>query len=292
MTRKWFVAAGLAAMLGLAGASLAAGMINIKGSDTCVNLVQRLAEVYMEKNRVPIAVTGGGSGTGIAALINGTIDVADSSREMKPEEIQQAKAQGFTPAEFTIAVDGLSIIVNKANPVKQLTTDEVGRIFKGEITNWSQVGGASRPITLYGRQSNSGTYAFLQEHVLKGDYSPHMNQMNGNAQIVEAVKRDVTAAGYCGVGYVEREAGRTLSVLKIAKAKGQTAYSPLEKSSVDSGAYPISRGLYQYTKGKPSGAVRDLIVWELSPAGQKVVAEEGFFTVGKAAMNKNAANLR
>ena len=118
MMRKWFVAAGLAAMLGLAGTALAAGMINIKGSDTCVNMVQRLAEVYMEKNRVPIAVTGGGSGTGIAALINGTIDVADASREMKPGEIQQAKAQGFTPAEFTIAVDDLSIIVNKANPVK------------------------------------------------------------------------------------------------------------------------------------------------------------------------------
>jgi phosphate transport system substrate-binding protein len=290
--RKWLVLGCLAVALGAAATGLAAGMINIKGSDTCVNLVQRLAEVYMQKSRVPLAVTGGGSGTGIAALINGTIDVADASREMKAAEVQQAQARGFTPAEFTIAVDGLSIIVNKANPVKQLNTNEVGRIFKGEVTNWSQVGGPDRPITLYGRQSNSGTYVFLQEHVLKGDYSQHMNQMNGNAQIVEAVKRDLSAIGYCGVGYVEREAGKTLTVLKVSKAKGQPAYSPLEKKNVDSGAYPISRGLYQYTKGKPAGAVRDFVVWELSPAGQKVVAEEGFFTVGKAAMARNMSNLK
>ncbi len=294
-SRRLRVAAALLALgaaLCAAGLAAAAGMINIKGSDTCVNLVQRLAEVYMETHRVPIAVTGGGSGAGLAALINGTIDLADASREIKEQEVELARARGVEPVEFTIAVDGLSIIVNRSNPVKQLTLEQVGRIFKGEITNWSELGGPRRPITLYGRQSNSGTYAFLQEHVLAADYSPRMNQMNGNAQIVEAVKRDLSGIGYAGVGYVEQASGRTINVLRIAKEKGQPAYSPLDKKSVESGAYPISRGLLQYTKGRPTGAIRDFIAWELSPAGQKVVAEEGFFPVGQQAMQQNLANLK
>jgi len=154
------------------------------------------------------------------------------------------------------------------------------------------VGGPRRPITLYGRQSNSGTYAFLQEHVLKGYYSPHMNQMNGNAQIVEAVGRDRSAIGYAGVGYVEAASGQTITVLSVAAAKGQPAYSPLDRGKVESGAYPISRPLLQYTKGKPTGAVRDFIAWELSPAGQQVVVQEGFFPVGGQAKARSMANLK
>lgn len=290
---KLAVAAAAVMILGAAAqVTQAARMLNIKGSDTCVNLVQRLAEVYMESHRVPIAVTGGGSGAGIAALINGTIDIANSSREIKEAEIKQAKARGIEPVEFAIAVDGLSIIVHQANPVKQLTIDEVGRIFKGEITNWSQVGGPNRPITLYGRQSNSGTYVFMQEHVLKGDYSPRMNQMNGNAQIVEAVRRDQSAIGYVGVGYVEGAAGQGLTVLAISGAKGKPAYSPLKRANVETGAYPIARPLLQYSKGKPVGAAREFILWELSPAGQQVVVQEGFFPVGKEAMARNMAHLK
>jgi phosphate transport system substrate-binding protein len=283
---------GLLAVCAVATIASAARMINIKGSDTCVNLVQRLAEVYMEGHRAAIAVTGGGSGAGIAALINGTIDVANASREIKAAELEQARSRGIYPVEFAIAVDGLSVIVHQTNPVKQLTLDEVGRIFKGEITNWSQVGGPSWPITLYGRQSNSGTYTFMLEHVLKGEYSPRMNQMNGNAQIVEALGRDASGIGYAGVGYVEAEAGKTINVVAISAAKGQPAYSPLKSGNVMSGAYPISRPLLQYSKGKPAGEVRDFILWEISAAGQKVVAEEGFFPVGREALAKNMANLK
>ena len=254
-------------------------MLQIKGSDTLINLVQRLAEEYMEKNPERyIAVTGGGSGTGIAALINRKCDIANASRLMKSKEISQANERGIIPKRAVIAMDGLSVITNLRNSVDKLTVDEIGKIFRGEVTNWKEVGGPDLPITLYGRQSNSGTFVFFRDVVLKGDYSQRMNRMNGNAQIVEAVKQDISGVGYVGVGYIKDMIGE-LNVVKVASRPGDVYASPLNSSDVKSGKYPISRPLNQYINGTPKGAIKDFIAFELSQEGQKVVEEEGFFPI-------------
>jgi len=254
------------------------GMLQIKGSDTLINLVQRMAEVFMEKNPGSyIAVTGGGSGTGVAALINNKCDVANASRLMKSKEVAQASEQGITVNRVVIAMDGLSVITNPNNSVSQLTVDQIGRIFKGEVTNWSEVGGPDRSITLYGRQSNSGTFVFFRDAVLKGDYSQKMNRMNGNAQIVEAVKQDASGIGYVGVGYVKDATG--LTVLKVALNAGGDYASPLNAADVKSGKYPITRPLNQYIDGVAKGAVKDFLEFELGPEGQAIVDEEGFFPI-------------
>ncbi len=256
----------------------ARNMVQIKGSDTLINLVQRLSEVYMDENPGKyISVTGGGSGTGIAALLNGKCDIANASRLMKPKEVTMAIDAGITPKRVVVAIDGLSVIVNKDNPVTQLTVPQIGAIFRGEITNWKEVGGDNKPITLYGRQSNSGTFDFMVEMVLKGDHSPRMRRMNGNAQIVEAVKSDETGIGYVGVGYAKTAEGVT--ILKAALNAGAPYGSPLNIEDVKTGRYPITRPLNQYINGSPKGEVLDFIKFELSPEGQKIVEEEGFFPV-------------
>jgi phosphate transport system substrate-binding protein len=255
-------------------------MVQIKGSDTLINLVQRLAEVYMQEHPGNyIAVTGGGSGTGVAALVNKKCDIADASRLMKAKEISQASENGVQVNRVVIAMDGLSVISNGNNPIKQLTMDEIGKIFRGEITNWKEVGGQDMSITLYGRQSNSGTFDFFREVVLKGDYSQKMDQMNGNAQIVEAIKQDSSGIGYVGVGYVKQSVG--LNVLKVAARAGGVYASPLNAADVKSGVYPISRPLNQYINGSPAGSVRDFLKFELSAEGQKIVEDEGFFSIPK-----------
>lgn len=253
-------------------------MLQIKGSDTLINLVQKLSEEYMKKNPGKyIAVTGGGSGTGVAALINQKCDIANASRMMKPKEIKMAKDNGVTANRVVIAMDGLSVITNPGNPVDRLTKDEIGAIFRGDIKNWSEVGGDDMPITLYGRQSNSGTYVFFQDYVLKGDYSAKMNRMNGNAQIVEGIKADRSAIGYVGVGYVKDATG--LNIVRVATKKGGVYASPLNSADVKSGKYPIARPLNQYIAGNPEGAIRDFLEFELSPQGQRIVEEEGFFPI-------------
>jgi phosphate transport system substrate-binding protein len=272
-------------------------MMQIKGSDTLVNLVQILAESYMAKNpRSPIAVLGGGSGTGIAALINGTCDIANHSRPIVEKEIQMAKDNGVTPHTFVIAVDGLSVIVNEDNPVSQLTMDQIGAMFRGEIKNWKEVGGPDKVVSLYGRQSNSGTYGFFQEHVLGNqNYSAHMKQMNGNAQIVEGVTADKVGIGYVGVGYVADAQGNVkkgIKILEVSKDANSAAYSPLNKAAVDSGDYPIARGLLQSTAGTPKGAVLDFLKFELSPEGQKIVEKEGFFPIGAGQIAENVKRLK
>ncbi|MCK4881633.1 MAG: PstS family phosphate ABC transporter substrate-binding protein [Candidatus Omnitrophica bacterium] len=253
-------------------------MLQIKGSDTLINLVQKLAEEYMAENPgAYIAVTGGGSGTGIAALINKKCDIANASRLMKSKEIAQASEGGVDVKRVVIAMDGLSVITNPGNPIDKLTLGEIGRIFRGEVTNWKEVGGNDVPITLYGRQSNSGTFVFFRDAVLKGDYSQKMNRMNGNAQIVEGIKQDVSGIGYVGVGYVKDAAG--LTILKVAAKAGGTYASPLNSEDVKSGKYPISRPLNQYINGSPEGAVKAFLEYEISVTGQRVVEEEGFFPI-------------
>ena len=253
-------------------------MLQIKGSDTLINLVQRLAEEYLERNpKKYIAVTGGGSGTGIAALINGKCDIANASRLMKSKEVSQGIDQDVNAKRVVIAMDGLSVITNSKNSADELTLDEIGKIFRAEIVNWKDVGGHDSPITLYGRQSNSGTFVFFRDAVLKGDYSQKMNRMNGNAQIVAAVKQDSSGIGYVGVGYLQDAVG--VNVVKVASRAGADYISPLNSNDVKSGKYPISRPLNQYVNGLPKGAIEDFIAFELSPEGQRIVEQEGFFPI-------------
>ena len=278
------------AIFAFSQAGIAREMIQIKGSDTLINLVQRLSEEYMAENKdAVIAVTGGGSGTGIAAMINGKCDIANASRDMKAKEITQAMEGGVKPQRVVIALDGLSVIVNGDNAVTELTMDQLGKIFRGEVANWKELGGEDMPISLYGRQSNSGTFVLFMEMVLKGDYSPRMKRMNGNSQIVEAVKADKTGIGYVGVGYVRNT--QDVNVVSVAAKQGAEYASPLNTADVMSGKYPISRPLNQYVNGEPKGAVRDFIAFELSPEGQKIVEEEGFFTVPKEYQDHNKKSV-
>jgi phosphate transport system substrate-binding protein len=260
-------------------------MIQVKGSDSEVNLVQRLAEVFMKKNPdVNIAVTGGGSGPGIAALINKTTDIANSSRELNPKEEEAAKNAGLQSFRVIFATDGISVIVHPQNPINKLTLEQLGKIFKGEISNWKEMGGKDGKISLYGRQSNSGTYVFFREFILKADYSPHMKSMNGNAQIVEAIKKDKDGIGYVAVGYVVDPKGKVMpgiKVLNIAKDAQSEAYTPAKMDNVMSGKYPISRPLNQYLNGNPTGKLLHFIRFELSEEGQEIVRKEGFFPVQK-----------
>lgn len=273
-------------------------MIQVKGSDTLVNLVQILAEQFMEKNPgVPVAVLGGGSSTGISALINGTCDIANASRDWKQKEFDQAWEKGIKVKLFALAIDGLSIVVNDKNPVNELTMDQVASLFRGEIKKWKDLGGPDLKVSLYGRQSNSGTYAFLLEHVLKNKpYSTDMKEMNGNAQIIEGILADEAGIGYTGVGYiVDKSTGQVmkgLKVVKISKAGGRPAYSPLDKDAVYSGEYPISRALWQAADGAPKGGVKAFIEYELGPEGQKIVEAEGFFPIQGPLAEKNRENLK
>ncbi len=270
------IAVGLALAVG--STAHAQEMLQIKGSDTLINLVQRLAEVYMEENPGNyIAVTGGGSGTGIAALINEKCDIANASRTMKDKEVSMAQDRNVSPKRVVIAMDGLSVITNPNNPIDKLTIDQIGAIFRGDVKNWKEVGGNDAPIALYGRQSNSGTYVFFQDFVLKGDYSQKMKRMNGNAQIVEGIRADKNAIGYVGVGYLKDNKG--LKVIKVATQPGGYYASPLNEADVKSGKYPIVRPLNQYVDGKPSASVAKFLRFELGERGQEIVKEEGFFPV-------------
>ena len=260
------------------------GPVQVKGSDTLVNLVQVLAEKYMEKQSdAAIAVTGGGSGVGIASLINGTVDIANHSRPMKEKEYKACEENGIVPSTVVIGIDGLSVIVNESNSIESLAMEVIGRIYRGELENWNQVGGPDTEMSFYGRQPNSGTYVFFQDHVLgKKDYSDKMKQMNGNAQIVDAVKADANGIGYVGVGYVYDERGNVqkgIKVLKVSQGDGP-AYDPTNTDDVKSGRYPIARPLFQTVNGKPTGFVMDFIAFELSQEGQKIVEEQGFFPIG------------
>ena len=273
-------------------------MIQIKGSDTMINLVQILAEEYMGKNPLtPIAVLGGGSGTGVTAMINGTCDICNTSRDWKQKELDLAWEKGTRPRLFAIAVDGLSIVVHERNPLTKLTMPQVGAIYRGEVKNWKGVGGPDLKISLYGRQSNSGTYTFLQEQVLGNKpYSTDMKEMNGNAQIVEGVLADTGAIGYVGVGYVlDKTTGKPmkgLRVLDISRDDKSDAFSPLDKNAVDTGKYPIARPLWMATNGKPRPDLAAFLQWELGPEGQKIVEREGFYPIGAKYVELNAKNFK
>lgn len=264
--------------------------IQISGSDSEVNMVQNLAEAYMKKSpEQSIAVTGGGSGTGIAAMINQQTDIANSSREMNETEYKQAREQGVDPIAIPFAIDGLAVIINHELPVTEMTIEQISNIYKGNITNWSELGGPDLPITVYGRQSNSGTYVYFRDNVVKADYTNNMRNMNGTAQIVEAVRSDASGIGYVGIGYIVDKDGKVadrLSVINVALDADSPAYSPLVKENVEGGLYPISRALYQFTNGMPEGRILDFIRYELSAEGQEVVANAGYYPLGQKHLDK------
>jgi phosphate transport system substrate-binding protein len=252
---------------------LSAKEIIVKGSDTMVNLVQQLAEGYTAVHPdVTISVIGGGSGVGITSLIEKEVDIANSSRDIKDKEIIAAKEKGVNIYKIPIGIDLLCVIVNEKNPVTKLTVSQLGKIYQGKIKSWQEVGGEKRPISLYGRQPSSGTYVFFREMVVKGEYSPRMQQMAGTAQIVDAVRNDINGIGYVGLGYVRGQKG--IKVLAIARDEKGPYLSPLNEEELKK--YPLARPLYQITNGKPKGEAKRFIEWELSEAGQKIVEEVGF----------------
>ena len=253
--------------------------IVIKGSDTEVNMVQALAEEFRNQHPdITISVSGGGSGSGIAALINGEIDIANSSREISQEELDQAKANNIEIGTFIDARDGITVIVHPNNPVEKLTLDQIGKIYRGEITNWKEVGGKDMPITLYGRQSNSGTFTFFRDVAVKGDYASSMRSMNGNSDIINAVAQDETAIGYVGVGYFKQAQNQVKQVL--VSTDGNNYYSSTDLQAIDQKLYPLARPLYQYVKMPLTQAVKDFLTFEISEEGQAIVEENGFYPIG------------
>ncbi|HEX2832767.1 MAG TPA: phosphate ABC transporter substrate-binding protein [Thermoanaerobaculia bacterium] len=250
--------------------------ITVKGSDTMVIMNARLAEAFMQKNpSIVIQVTGGGSGVGIAALINGTTDIAAASRPIKTSEVDKLKARFATPGFATpIARDGLSVYLNEKNPVKELTLAQLRDIYTGKITNWKQVGGGDAAIILYSRENSSGTYTYFKDNVLMGkDFSPRAQTLQGTAAVVNAVAKDANGIGYGGAAYAKGI--RFAAVKKDDKSPG--VLPSLE--TVRNGSYPISRFLYLYSRAKPSGAMKQFIDWALGPEGQAIVTKVGYFPV-------------
>lgn len=267
----------------------------VRGSDTEVNLVLQLAETYMNAHdNVSVAVTGGGSGTGIASLLNKKTNIANSSRAFNDYELDLAKERDVDVRPFIFAVDALTFIANKNLNVDALSLDQIKDIYTGKFTNWSAVGGPDMPISLYGRQGNSGTFVFIQENILKGDYSQNMKQMNGTSQIVEGIKNDPAGIGYVGVGYLINSEGNLIDGIKvinlITKA-GNPAVSPLVKTNILDGTYPVVRPLYQYLDGKPTGSLRDFLLFETSPEGQKIISDFGYFQITDAHSKINITTL-
>jgi phosphate transport system substrate-binding protein len=268
--------------------TLAAREVMVKGSDTMLNLAQSLAEAFGSASPdITVSVAGGGSGVGVNAIMSGETDIANSSRPIKSKEVSTARSNGINPVEYAIAIDGVCIIVNASNPIEKLTVSQLGQLYQGKVANWSALGGPNAKVSLYGRQPNSGTFVYVRDEAVKGEYAASMRQMNGNAQIVEGVKGDAGAIGYVGVGYA-REPG--VKVLNLSK-DGTNYYSPLDKAAVDAGNYPLARPLFQYTNGKAKGDAKALIEFELSTEGQKIVSDEGFYPLTQKYQDRNNANL-
>lgn len=247
--------------------------ITVKGSDTMVHLASGWAEGFMKANpNIQVSVTGGGSGTGITALINGTTDICTASRPMKDKEKQDLAAKGGTATEFSVALDGISVVVNPKSPVKELTMEQLAKIFTGEAKSWKDFGGPDKPISILSRESSSGTYIFFQEHVMaKKDYSKDAKLMPATNSIIEEVASNEFAIGYVGLGYAS-QAGAKVKVIGVKKDDKATAVMPTD-ATVKDGSYPIARSLYLYTSKAPEGSVKAFIDFCLSPEGQKIAVE-------------------
>jgi phosphate transport system substrate-binding protein len=256
-------------------ASHAGAHITVKGSDTMVILAQKWAEVYMVKNpEVRIQVTGGGSGTGVAALLNKGTDLANSSRPMRPAEVAEClRTFNHRPTEYKVALDGITLYVHESNPVKDLSLDQLRDIFVGKIRNWKEVGGPDTKITVYSRENSSGTYEFFKEHVLLGrDLTSRAQTMPGTAAVLEAVAKDRTGIGYGGTAY-----GKGARHVAVRRERSSEPIDPTEETVVR-GTYPIWRFLYVYVNPDlDKGEVASYIRWMRSDEGQQVVKDMGYF---------------
>jgi len=261
------------------GATASERPLTIKGSDTMVILGQRLSEEYMKSHSGKVVqVNGGGSGTGIAALINGTVDLAQASRPMKDKEKEDVqKNRGAGVVETPVALDSLAVFVNAGNPVSELTVAQVKAIYKGEVNNWKDVGGNDATIVMYGRENSSGTYDYFREHVLdKEDFSPRVQTLQGTAAVVNAVGKDANAIGYGGIAY---EA--STKPLALKKDDSSPAVAPSEETVAD-GTYVLSRYLYYYYTDNAPERVTDYVQWSLTPDAQALIAEVGYFPLATA----------
>lgn len=261
------------------------GFIDVTGSNTVTPISSAWAEEFMDQHpAVSIAVSGPGSGAGIAAFINKTTDIAQSSRPIKDSEKQQATAAGVTTVETKVALDALSVVVNPANPVSQLTIEQLSDIYSGKVTNWNQVGGNNAPIVVLSRDTNSGTYAYFLEEVVqlvlagKKDtsiqYAPAVQLLPSTEVGITQVAQNVNAIFYAGMGYVDN----TVKAVAVKKTADDPAVLPSLATAKD-GSYPISRYLYFYTNGQPTGIIKAFIDFALSAAGQAIVEEMGFVAV-------------
>jgi phosphate transport system substrate-binding protein len=250
--------------------------LQIRGSDTLLQVSQIWAQTFIEQNpEALVVVTGGGSGTGIKALINGTAHVANSSRDISSKEEKAAVDRGIEMHEFEVARDAMSIILNPANPIRTLTTAQVRELYTGKVTNWNQLGGPDARVILAARDTSSGTYEYFKDHVLEGDnYVPGTLHLASNPAIVAQVSQDRGAVGYVGLGYLSPD-------IKPVPIQQDAASPPVEPTvdNVLDGSYPISRALFQYTAGAPQGQVKQWIDFVLSEEGQKIVRQHGFIPV-------------
>jgi len=262
--------------LALAVPMFAQRAVTVRGSDTMVIMNARLAEAYMAQNPGKvIQVSGGGSGVGLAALLNGTVEIAASSRPIRPSETERLKSR-FASLGHGVAVakDGLAVYLNERNAVRELTLQQINDIYVGKITNWNQVGGANASIILYSRENSSGTYVYFKDNVLKGkDFSPRAQTLQGTAAVVNAVAKDPNGIGYGGAAYAKGI--RFAGVKKDAKS---AAFTP-STESVKANSYPITRNLFFYLRTAPKGDAKSFIDYVLSPAGQKIVSQVGYFPV-------------
>lgn len=252
--------------------------IAVKGSDTMVILGQRWAETYMKENPgITIQVVGGGSGTGIAALINGTTDICEASRPMKDAEKADTQAKRGAPAvETKVALDALAVYVNDKNPIQEISIPALHKIYAGETKSWKDVGGPDHAIVLYGRENNSGTYGYFKEHVLENkDFAASVQTLAGTSAVVSAVKGDPYGIGYGGIAYLEG-----IRALKVKKDDTSPAITPSLQTAQD-GSYPIARFLYFYTAGQPAGTVKRFIDWVKGPEGQGVIEQVGYYPLPK-----------
>jgi len=269
---------------GVSQADANAAYIENKGSDTIVNLALAWAERYQgEHPDVRISVTGGGSGTGIAALINGTVGIANASRAISADELKQAEANGIKPVEFVIARDAIAVIVNPENPVSQLTLQQISDVYSGKINNWKELGGDDRPIVRLSRETNSGTHVYFLQNVLRlGDpknktfFSANTLLLPSSEGIINELRSNPNAIGYDGLGYVPKD----LKVIAIAQKAGMNYILP-SIATVNDKTYPIARDLYMYTAGNPTGATKAYLDWIVSAEAQKIVSDLGFVPILK-----------
>ncbi|MDD5680685.1 MAG: phosphate ABC transporter substrate-binding protein [Candidatus Omnitrophica bacterium] len=293
MIKKIFLVLMFLTFTALAFAASSGNMIQIKGSDTMVNLGQAWAEKYMEKNPGDfIAVTGGGSGTGFSSLISGTCDIAMASRNIKEKEIALANQKGRNPNEIKVALDGLAVVVNPANPVGRLTADQLAGIFTGRISNWKELGGKNEKIVILSREVNSGTHVYFKEHVLrKGnpnsteEFAPGALLLSSSQAIADEVAGNPSAIGYYGMGYISAKQ----KPVAVAKDEKSEYVEPMIENVIN-GKYPISRPLFFYTNGSPKGLVKKFVDFALSKEGQDIVLATDFVPVSTEGGSASGGN--